>query len=92
MRLRIGNHAAPKSAPMARGRSDASARDSANSPERAWYLATHSAYSRSLGEHTYPGVIGRILTNPIAGFDHYQDMMQQLEDKEALKVYVNVAE
>lgn len=46
----------------------------------------------SLGEHTYPGVIGRILTNPIAGFDGYQEMMKQLEDKEALKVFVNVAE
>ena len=46
----------------------------------------------SLGEHTYPGVVGRILTNPIAGFDHYQDMMKQLEDKEALKVFVNVAD
>ena len=46
----------------------------------------------SLGEHTYPGVIGRILTNPIAGFDGYQDMMKQLEDKEALKVFVNIAD
>ena len=46
----------------------------------------------SLGEHTYPGIIGKILTNPIAGFDGYGDMMRQLEDKEALKVYVNVAD
>ena len=46
----------------------------------------------SLGEHTYPGVISKILTHPIAGFDHYQDMMKQLEDKEALKVFVNVAD
>ena len=46
----------------------------------------------SLGEHTYPGVISKILTNPIAGFDKYQDMMRQLEDKEALKVFVNVAD
>ena len=45
----------------------------------------------SLGEHTYPGVIGRILTNPIDGFDQYAEMMKQLEDKEALKVFVNIA-
>ncbi len=45
----------------------------------------------SLGEHTYPGVIGRILTNPIAGFDHFDEMMKQLEDKEALKVFVDIA-
>ena len=46
----------------------------------------------SLGEHTYPGVISKILTNPINGFDGYHDMMKQLEDKEALKVFVNVAQ
>ena len=45
----------------------------------------------SLGEHTYPGVIGRILTNPIDGFDHSAAMMHQLEDKEALKVFANIA-
>ena len=46
----------------------------------------------SLGEHTYPGVIERILTNPIDGFDEYGEMMRQLEDKEALKVFVNIAD
>ena len=46
----------------------------------------------SHGEHTYPGVTERILTHPIAGLDHYQEMMKLLEDKEALKVFVNVAE
>ena len=46
----------------------------------------------SLAEHTYPGVVGRILTNPIDGFDHYAAMMKQLEDKEALKVFVNIAQ
>jgi len=45
----------------------------------------------SLGEHTFPGVTGRILTNPIAGLDRFAEMMAQLEDKEALKVFVNVA-
>ncbi len=46
----------------------------------------------SLGEHTYPGVTERILTHPVAGLDRYKEMMQLLEDKDALKVFVNVAE
>jgi threonine dehydrogenase-like Zn-dependent dehydrogenase len=45
----------------------------------------------SLGEHTYPGVTERILTHPVDGLDQYREMMRLLEDKEALKVYVNVA-
>jgi threonine dehydrogenase-like Zn-dependent dehydrogenase len=46
----------------------------------------------ALGEMTYPGVTERILTHAVAGLDRYQEMMRLLEDKEALKVYVNVAE
>jgi threonine dehydrogenase-like Zn-dependent dehydrogenase len=47
----------------------------------------------ALGEVTYPGVIGRILTNPVDGLDNYQEMIRLLvEDRGALKVYVNVAE
>ncbi|HWE39286.1 MAG TPA: glucose 1-dehydrogenase [Isosphaeraceae bacterium] len=47
----------------------------------------------SLGEHTYPGVTGRILTHPVAGLDTYGEMMRLLvEDKDALKVFVNVAD
>jgi threonine dehydrogenase-like Zn-dependent dehydrogenase len=46
----------------------------------------------SLGEHTYPGVTERILTHPVAGLDKYKEMMHLLEDKEALKVFVNIAE
>lgn len=43
------------------------------------------------GELTYPGVTQRILTHPVAGLDQYQEMMRLLvEDKDALKVYVNV--
>jgi threonine dehydrogenase-like Zn-dependent dehydrogenase len=45
----------------------------------------------SLGEHTYPGVTERILTHPVAGLEKYKEMMQLLEDKEALKVFVDVA-
>jgi threonine dehydrogenase-like Zn-dependent dehydrogenase len=45
----------------------------------------------SHGEHTYPGVTERILTDPVDGLDNYREMMRLLEDKEALKVYVNVA-
>jgi threonine dehydrogenase-like Zn-dependent dehydrogenase len=47
----------------------------------------------ALGEVMYPGVIQRILTTPIQGIDNYQQMMKTLvEDNDALKVYVNVAE
>jgi threonine dehydrogenase-like Zn-dependent dehydrogenase len=47
----------------------------------------------ALGEMTWPGVIQKILTTPVQGLDNYQEMMRLLvEDKEALKVYVNVAE
>ncbi len=43
------------------------------------------------GELAYPGVTERILTNPVPGLDHYQEMMRLLvEDKDALKVFVNV--
>lgn len=43
------------------------------------------------GELAYPGVTERILTNPVQGLDNYQEMMRLLvEDKSALKVFVNV--
>jgi threonine dehydrogenase-like Zn-dependent dehydrogenase len=46
----------------------------------------------ALGEMMYPGVIQRILTNPVNGLDSYQEMMRLLvEEKSALKVFVNVA-
>jgi len=46
----------------------------------------------SHGELTFPGVTEQILTNPVAGLDQYQEMMRLLvEEKEALKVFVNVA-
>ena len=46
----------------------------------------------ALGEVMYPGVIERILTNPVQGLDNYAQMMQLLvEEKNALKVYVEVA-
>lgn len=45
------------------------------------------------GEVMYPGVVERILTDPIDGLENYQDMMRRLVDeKKALKVFVNVAE
>jgi threonine dehydrogenase-like Zn-dependent dehydrogenase len=46
----------------------------------------------SHGELTYPGVTERILTHPVAGLDHYEQMMRLLEEKDVLKVYVNIAE
>ncbi len=45
----------------------------------------------SHGELTYPGVTERILTHPVAGLDHYKEIMHLLEQKDALKVYVDVA-
>ncbi len=47
----------------------------------------------ALGEVTYPGVIQKILTNAVKGLDNYKEMMRLLvEDRDALKVYVDVAE
>jgi threonine dehydrogenase-like Zn-dependent dehydrogenase len=46
----------------------------------------------SHGEMTYPGVTARILTHPVAGLDKYKEMMKLLEEKEALKVFVEVAD
>ena len=47
----------------------------------------------ALGEVMYPGVVERILTNPVEGLDNFGEMIRLLvEDKKALKVYVNVAE
>jgi threonine dehydrogenase-like Zn-dependent dehydrogenase len=47
----------------------------------------------ALGEVTYPRVIERILTTPVNGLDSYREMMRLLvEEKQALKVYVNVAD
>ena len=47
----------------------------------------------ALGEMMYPGVLEKILTNPVDGLDNYAEMMRLLvEDASALKVFVNVAE
>jgi threonine dehydrogenase-like Zn-dependent dehydrogenase len=47
----------------------------------------------ALGEVTWPGVIEKILTHPVQGIENYKEMMRLLvEDKDALKVYVEVAE
>ena len=47
----------------------------------------------ALGEVMYPGVLPKILTHPVQGLDNYQEMMRLLvEDKSALKVYVEVAD
>jgi hypothetical protein len=40
----------------------------------------------------YPGMIQKILTNPVQGLENYQEMMRLLvEEKSALKVYMEVA-
>lgn len=47
----------------------------------------------AVGEVTYPGVIERLLTSPVDGLENFPEMMRLLvEDKSALKVFVNVAE
>jgi threonine dehydrogenase-like Zn-dependent dehydrogenase len=47
----------------------------------------------ALGEVMYPDVIQRILTHPVDGLANYAEMMRLLvEEKSALKVYVNVAD
>jgi glucose 1-dehydrogenase len=47
----------------------------------------------ALGEVMYPGVLPKILTHPVQGLDNYREMMRLLvEDKSALKVYVEVAD
>lgn len=47
----------------------------------------------ALGHVMYPGVTERILTNGVDGLENYAEMMRLLvEDKDALKVYVNVAD
>lgn len=46
----------------------------------------------ALGEVMYPGVLAKILTNPVHGLDQYQEMMRLLvEEPSALKVFVDVA-
>lgn len=47
----------------------------------------------ALGEVMYPGVIQKILTHPVDGIENYPEVMRLLvEDKDALKVFANVAE
>ena len=46
----------------------------------------------ALGEMMFPGVLEKILTNPVDGLENYAEMMRLLvDDKDALKVFVNVA-
>jgi len=47
----------------------------------------------ALGEMMYPGVTQRILTSPVDGLENYDELIRQLvEEKSALKVYMNVAD
>jgi len=46
-----------------------------------------------MAEVTYPGVLEKILTTPVDGVENHEELMRLLlEDKSALKVYVNVAD
>jgi len=47
----------------------------------------------AFGEMMWPGVAERILTNPVDGLENYNEMIRLLvEEKSALKVWVNVAD
>ncbi|MEM6470347.1 MAG: glucose 1-dehydrogenase [Planctomycetota bacterium] len=47
----------------------------------------------ALGDVMFPGVLSKILTHPVDGLDNYQEMMRLLvEDQDALKVFVNIAD
>ncbi len=46
-----------------------------------------------LAEARFPGWLDQLLTTPISGLEHYAEMLRHLrEDKEAIKVFVEVAE
>jgi threonine dehydrogenase-like Zn-dependent dehydrogenase len=45
----------------------------------------------ALGDVTYPGVTQRILTTPVDGLSQPQQILSHLENRNSLKVYVNVA-
>lgn len=46
----------------------------------------------STAEGMWPGVIGQLLTSPVRGLENYEEMIRLLvEDKSALKVFVEVA-
>ena len=50
------------------------------------------AYDLSRAELEFPGWLQKLLTHPVDGLDHYEQMMKLLtEDKSAIKVFVNVA-
>ena len=49
--------------------------------------------SLAQAELEYPGLIEKILTNPVEGLENYQELMRLLvEEKSALKVFMNIAE
>jgi hypothetical protein len=42
-------------------------------------------------EAVYPGWLSKLLTTPVKGLENYEEMLQRLtEDKDAIKVYVEV--
>lgn len=45
----------------------------------------------ALGEVMYPGSIEKILTHKLDGMDHYEEMMELLQDSSVLKVYVDIS-
>ena len=49
-------------------------------------------YDFARAELEFPGWLPKLLTHPVIGLEHYQEMMQTLTmDRGAIKVFVNVA-
>jgi hypothetical protein len=42
-------------------------------------------------EALYPGWLGKLLTTPIRGLEHYRDMIEALARSDGIKVFVEVA-
>jgi glucose 1-dehydrogenase len=43
-------------------------------------------------EARFPGWLRRLLTTPVKGLENYQEMLRHLEERDAIKVYVEVAD
>jgi threonine dehydrogenase-like Zn-dependent dehydrogenase len=42
------------------------------------------------GEAFYPGWLNKLLTTPVKGLESYEEMLRHLENKDAIKVFVEI--